>query len=93
MILFTCSSNYDLGPVFGSMLHDVGGFALPFLVGGMVMLFLAIAVFLIAPDMKKCKEDSSSEDSKVLNIRVISKVVRTKIITLLKYQFFRFPRT
>ena len=86
MILFTCSSNYDLGPVFGSMLYDVGGFSLPFLVGGMVMLFFAIAVFFIVPDIKKCKEDSLCEDSRVLNIRDISKVVRTKIKTLLKYQ-------
>ena len=49
------------------------------------MFHLAIAVVLVVPDTKKCEDDSSSDDSKVLDIRGILKVVKTKIMTLFKY--------
>ena len=51
------------------------------------MLVLSIAAFLVVPDVKQCDEDSSRDDSKYLNIRGILKVVRTKIMALIEYQF------
>ena len=52
------------------------------------MLHLAIAVILVVPDAKKCEEDSSRDNSKVLDIRGILKVVKTKIMTLFKSSAF-----
>ena len=49
------------------------------------MFHLAITVVLVVPDTKKCEDDSSRDDSKVLDIRGILKVVKTKIMTLFKY--------
>ena len=48
------------------------------------MFHLAITVVLVVPDTKKCEDDSSRDDSKVLDIRGILKVVTTKIMTLFK---------
>ena len=51
------------------------------------MFHLAITVVLVVPDTKKCEDDSSRDDSKVLDIRGILKVVKTKIMTLFKYRW------
>ena len=63
----------------GSALYSIGGFPLPFLCVGTLSLFVAIALIFTIPDVQATIRNSSDDDSNVLNVRAIAKVIRFTI--------------
>ncbi|XP_059097668.1 MFS-type transporter SLC18B1-like [Tigriopus californicus] len=58
---------YMFGPVLGSLLFEVGGFALPYYVVGGIVLVLAFALLLIVPNVKPgslAKGQETKDDTK-----------------------------
>lgn len=43
---------FPIGPVLGSLIYEIGGFALPFYIVGGIVLLLAFALSLIVPNVK-----------------------------------------
>ena len=81
IVLFfqSINPNHLLGPALGSALYSYGGFPLPFLSVGIFGLLVAIALFFAVPDVQATKRDASDDDSNVLNMRGIAKVIKFPI--------------
>lgn len=57
---------YTAGPVIGGLLYDIGGFQLPFLVLGVVLLVAAVLAFFVIENSKD--DESNPEDKGMLEI-------------------------
>ena len=62
--------------MFGSILYDIGGFSLPFLIVGTVALIVTISILIVVPNVKKNVDDSLRHNSGSLDIRGALEVPR-----------------
>ncbi|TRY80377.1 hypothetical protein TCAL_13778 [Tigriopus californicus] len=83
---------YTIGPVLGSVLFEVGGFGLPFFIMGGIVLFLALVLFVMVPNVKPGSSSLSknlANDSKSpLTIRNVIKSFSISLPFLDKFILF-----
>ena len=66
-----------IGPMFGTLLYGLGGFSIPFLVGGILAIIVATLLFLTLPAVIQ-KDPPSDKCTDQLTIKGAFKVVAIK---------------
>ena len=66
-----------IGPLFGTVLYGLGGFSIPFLVGGILAIIVATLLYLTLPAVIQ-KDPPSDKCTDQLTIKGAFKVVAIK---------------
>ncbi len=69
---------YKIGPPFGSILYEGGGFILPYEVVGSIAFFMAIILLFVLPSVKPTNnynDDASTEKKHLLTFAAFIKVL------------------
>ena len=66
-----------IGPLFGTVLYGLGGFSIPFLVGGILAIIVAMLLYLTLPAVIQ-KDPPSDKCTDQLTIKGAFKVVVIK---------------
>uniref|UniRef100_A0A914QTT0 Major facilitator superfamily (MFS) profile domain-containing protein n=1 Tax=Panagrolaimus davidi TaxID=227884 RepID=A0A914QTT0_9BILA len=81
---------YTIGPFFGGVFYELGGFKLPFIVLGLILVFATVAGLFLINDFSEKEEDDENDEKRmrdILKIPVIWIMIFAVILCATSFTF------